>query len=582
MMANDYLHKIAGEISEMDSVDIYDFSTYFDNLQKNKVDHLGDKQEDTLRMFSGVCTFCLQSRQQYPYIPMMRMEGKRSMIPDDLSDGHLDILKKFAEEILPSVLMARICDVLWVRRKDHMMARKAISAYLECAEKGHFRNWPNAADGCRRAARIAKELGRKAHERHIAFEKIKALFDAASANMNNPETPLWANTLAEILIDECDTVDLADLGKSCDTLGDKITGVWAKEPYYELAIRAYEKAGQASERSQVYLKLGKCWEDDAKGFYKPDRGEGMQIAFRLQKAIEAYRKGGAKEKAEQLIKELQKANMLGISQMKKFEFKLDVTKLVADGVEQMKNKYGKDAITAFASLAKPPDYGHMIKQVKDQAGRYPLQHLMPSETVTVEGNISARSEGGLSEDGPDTLLSLVAQYNINRNVIYAILDSSRHVIVDDKAQRWKRGIQEVIRNHPLVPKEREDLILQSLVAGIEGDWIVFLHLIIPQLENIIRGIVGRAGGKTTAMKQGIMQEIDLNQLLKDDLAGKPQVVNVLGVNTVWDLRTLLVEQGGANLRNRVCHGLATSTELNSANAIYLLWLTLFVLTAYNS
>jgi len=581
-MTNEYLHKIVVPLSGTDLDDVHDFSTYFNKLQTNDADNLEDQQKDILKMLSAVCSFCLQSRQQYPFIPMMQWEGKRSMIPDDLTDGELDILKELTNEVLPPVLMARFCDVLWVRKKDFKMAEKAISAYLDCAEKRFIDYWPGAADCGRRAAIIANELGRKNNTRQIVFEKIKQLFEAACAKIEQSNTPFWANALAEILIDQCDATDLVELGKSCDALGDKMTGVWVKDEYYNLAARAFEKAGQSAERSQVYKKLGKCWEDDANSFYKPNGGEGMQIAFRLNKAIEAYRSGGHKANAEQLIKELQKANLLTISQMKKIEVKLDMTKLVEEALEEIKDKAGMDAINSFASLVRLPAYKKMLDQVKEQAQQFPLQRLIPGETLTAEGNISAVTKGGLSESGPDILAGLVFQYDIHRKVSATVLESSRQIILKDGAQQWKKGIEELLRNHPLVAEDRKDIVVQSLVAGIEGNRVVFLHLIIPQLENSIREIVAKAGGKTTAMKQGVMREIDSNQLLTDDNAGKNKIISALGEDIVWDLRTLLVEQAGPNLRNRVCHGLATSAELNSLNAVYLLWLVLHILVTHKS
>jgi len=581
-MTNEFINKLASILTEFKSSDIHDYPNFINKIRTEESNNLDQEQNNILQMLSGVFSFCLQPRQQYPFIPMMRWGNKQSMIPDDLTDENLLILRELTNEVLPPVLMARICDVVWVRNKDYKAAEKAILSYLEYAESPDIEHWFIAADYCRRAACIANELGKKSKYKKTVLERLTVLFERASTEDNQANSPFLPKALIEILIDECSAPDLAKLGDFCEALGDKLNGVWIKDEYYKLAARIFEKSGQLPERSRTYKKLGKSWEEDANLFYKPDGGDGMQISFRLKNAIEAYRDAGEKEKAELLIRKLQEANLLTISQMEKFEFKMDVTNLIRKAAEEMNQKVGIDAINAYAEIVKVPEFTHMRDQVKKQAQEYPLSHSMQSEVLTTEGNVSAQTEGGLSDDGPDLLHGLVTQYDINRKVAYAILDSSRQIILQDSAKQWKIALDEILSNHPMVLEDRINLFHQAITAGVEGDWVVFLHLIIPQLENSFRSIVANAGGKTTTLRQGIMQEIDMNQLLKEDKAGRKELANMLGDDVVWDLRFLLVEQGGPNLRNRVCHGLATSAELNSANAIYLLWLNLFILVTKKS
>ena len=54
----------------------------------------------------------------------------------------------------------------------------------------------------------------------------------------------------------------------------------------------------------------------------------------------------------------------------------------------------------------------------------------------------------------------------------------------------------------------------------------------------------------------------------------PELVQILDEDTLFDLKGLLVEAFGANLRNRMAHGLMSHDETISAQSIYLWWLTL--------
>ena len=68
---------------------------------------------------------------------------------------------------------------------------------------------------------------------------------------------------------------------------------------------------------------------------------------------------------------------------------------------------------------------------------------------------------------------------------------------------------------------------------------------------------------------GIQQEMDLNELLY-----MPELGKVFNESLLFDMRGLLVEAFGGNLRNRLAHGLMDYEELHSSAVIYVWWLIL--------
>ena len=73
--------------------------------------------------------------------------------------------------------------------------------------------------------------------------------------------------------------------------------------------------------------------------------------------------------------------------------------------------------------------------------------------------------------------------------------------------------------------------------------------------------------------EGIQDEFNLNRLLSasefTESLGK-----VIGEDFIFDLRGLLVERFGANLRNDMAHGLIGHDEFYSTPGCYLWWLAL--------
>jgi len=65
-----------------------------------------------------------------PFGPMLVMDDRRSMIPDDLSDDQLDALRSTLDGVEDPEYRARIGDICWLRRRDANAARIAVEAYV--------------------------------------------------------------------------------------------------------------------------------------------------------------------------------------------------------------------------------------------------------------------------------------------------------------------------------------------------------------------------------------------------------------------------------------------------------------------
>ena len=109
-----------------------------------------------------------------------------------------------------------------------------------------------------------------------------------------------------------------------------------------------------------------------------------------------------------------------------------------------------------------------------------------------------------------------------------------------------------------------------------GDFISAMHVLVPQLEDVLRGTLRKLGGSTTSVQGGVTREIELAKVLD-----APEMEQLLGEDTIFYLRYLLVEQLGMNLRNRVAHGLVRKSECTS-QAAALVVLSLLRLVPYKA
>jgi hypothetical protein len=142
----------------------------------------------------------------------------------------------------------------------------------------------------------------------------------------------------------------------------------------------------------------------------------------------------------------------------------------------------------------------------------------------------------------------------------------------------ERDLFTLCQNSRIIPPNRETLWAKGLYFGFEKDFIISSHLLIPQIENLVRYVLKQNHIKTTTLDtDGIETENGLSTLLKE-----PIIESIFGEDLAFDMKALLVEPIGGNLRNEIAHGLSEYNDLMSYNSVYLwwLWLKLILNNAY--
>ena len=122
----------------------------------------------------------------------------------------------------------------------------------------------------------------------------------------------------------------------------------------------------------------------------------------------------------------------------------------------------------------------------------------------------------------------------------------------------------------IVPEKREILVANALYQGFEGDFGSAIHLLAPQVENMVRQLLKRNNLVTTHTDQdGIENEMGLSSLVSMD-----QARGILGDDLWFELQAVFTDSLSANLRNEVGHGLLDDDTSNYAYSIYAWWVVL--------
>jgi hypothetical protein len=127
---------------------------------------------------------------------------------------------------------------------------------------------------------------------------------------------------------------------------------------------------------------------------------------------------------------------------------------------------------------------------------------------------------------------------------------------------------QIAEGSSVVPPGRHMTVGKGLLAGFKKDFPTAIHLLTPQVENLVRWHLKSRGAETTIRNmEGIETELSLNKLVELDLA-----CEILQPGLLFEIKALFVHEEGPNLRNRIAHGLADDSELNSNYVIYAWWL----------
>lgn len=520
-----------------------------------------------------------------PFSPIMVMEGWRSAIPDDLSDDDILFFSQIVDQIDDPLLKARLADLVWLKRRDLgiKFALIAIDAYRSI--NLDTESWMSSGRECwGRGLSLARMLRGGAGDRLKEMESaIVAKFDAATENEGF--LSLWlSNLLNEYGLGRSKSIHIAQklesLAEQFDTLGD----LHRAREYYEASLNWFGISGDTAKSAEMTMRVAEGWVKEAIAKISTDQPSHMVAASFYENAIQVYRTIPRSERAvyrvDERIAELRAhLNESGGKSLEEMGLittpGIDISEMVEHARSAVKSKTPQDALKAFANLYQ----GVRAKQIREDAierlRNHPLQALFPATVMSRDGRVIAKrpgmSFGGESSDDEAVIHSeMVRDYGILVGiVIRGDIWPALEVIQMEHRLRESDFVGLAMQS-PIVPRGREGLFGKALFAGYDRDFVTALHLLVPQIEHMVRFHLKAAGAKTTNLDiNGIENENGLSTLM--DL---PETIRVFGEDLSFEIKTLFCDPFGPNLRNELAHGLITEEDCHSIYAIYAWWLAL--------
>jgi Domain of unknown function (DUF4209) len=473
-------------------------------------------------------------------------------------------------------LRARFGDALWTFARDHTTARTAVNAYLEYSrDVDDVELWVEPVSALVRALRLAQSLGRRELLITIVLEDMERRVLAADGN----DPYFYTHELIQCLL-EARHGDPTRWAALLEKIARReVASGHQAERHWTLVIAAHRAARNTADADAAVAACGEMWAQlAAQALLQPDL-QRFLIADYLERAIGWLRSTRQhRERVKTLRKQLIDVQDEALDQMGLFEETLSsddprVRASLDKYIDHVRHEKLFDAVVALAALARPPSYQRTEAAVLDARGRYPLLSFFPTKPIGARG----QNVVGASSSAEDQfLIEFFAHRDLERQGNVFFLEAARSEVL--KHPLHPLELLELVCDNPLVARGHENLVLRGLVAGLGGDFVTATHLLVPQIEAGLRHLLQLHGMVTSGLSSvGVQDEASLNTLLEDEEYAQP-LEGILGKETVYELRGLLVDRAGANVRNDMAHGLLPEWHFYSYQVLGVFYIALYLFT----
>jgi len=546
-------------------------------------------------MLADACSMMLSSKSaNEPFQPFSIMDGQRSAIPDDFSEADITFFTQIVGAIDDPWLKARLADIIWLKqrpRRDIRFAQMAIDCYRGIPLNAE--TWVHDSLDCwERAIMLAHSLNTGAGSRLKDIEsEVIEKFNAATE-----QDGFFALRLADLLeANHLGRDNLSAVAQKLELLASAFKSkgeLHQAREYYTASAKWFKAANDNAKWVEMTVSVAESFVEEADARISSEKPSHIAANMSYENAIQIYRtiprsKRGTHnvdERLAELHRRLSESGEKSVSEMGKISSTaIDIHPEIEKARNAVRGKDVVEALDAFVNLY----HFARKKEIREEAIKIiqnnPLHALFPATMIHKDGRVIAKHPGmnfGSTPSEDDEIViqkDMVGYYIIQIDFLVRanILPALEIMLLEHRLR--EADFMGLVRQSPLVPPGREHLFAKALFAGFDRDFVAALHLLVPQVENMVRYHLKLAGVKTTTLdSKGVETENALGSLM--DLE---ETEKVFGEDLAFEIRSLFCDPFGPNLRNEVAHGLLDDGDCRSTYSVYVWWFGLkLVFTTY--
>ncbi|MGA3169661.1 MAG: DUF4209 domain-containing protein [Chthoniobacteraceae bacterium] len=554
-------------------------------------------QPGKARLFRSLATLCSFmenfSERGSPFRPFHIEGDRRSAIPDDLTDEDLALVEALYGKTQSPALLARLGDVLFLRKRRRDLWGGTIDAYVSAAIDCLNAEPYDSAPLFFRGLQLADALGRNNPPWKTAEENVTG---AIRNYMPRAENFVAARLIGIIL--NAGAGDPEEWAQVAETRARNAASngepMWARR-FWRWAARYWHALKNDANEAAAQLNAAEAYVDEADEVVRRQPPNFAAEAQLLTKAVEALRQARADSARVEEVK--RRLRSCQVKMMGQLQFQApeqsplrhywaalqDHLAMVGEKAGQLvTNQELTGAMLRLAFGWPVIDPTKLREEVIESAKNHPFNHLFVTEYTDDRGRVFHREPSLLDLAGKEFEEALEAEMFKHAkevdwtNRAAGFIEPARSVVWQEH-RPLLQDIDFIVCDCPFVPAGQQYGLLRGLYAGLSGDWLVASHLIVPRMESCIRHLLELNDVDTSNLYSDLTQPVKLLSAL----FGLPDTRRLLNAKFHFELRGHLIEKTGFDFRNRLAHGIASDSECyTSPAAIGIWWLFLRICMSF--
>lgn len=492
-----------------------------------------------------------------PWYMGQKPDGTAVHDPDlnTLSSASVDVWVARAETVRNPLLKSRYADVVWDlkrkldldRRRPYRFAQMAADAYLELASSNAD---INSVFLLQRAISLAQQINDRIRTLKIVDQMIEL---AERATLEQPGiwivafdhgfdkihvTPTQHEKIVSQLEDRLASAATAKDGFRAEIASSRLAKVYRARGDRDNLVRVVRTAGE------VYFQMAES------------ANSSLAIGW-LQPVIEKYQQEGLKADADRLRVYTEKRARTIKDEMKHQNFEFSINKQeVEDYLDTLIQ--GDNAHAALFRVVQRtlPVISETRRRMKEAAETFIAHRLIPTVLVGEHG-FPVAALGSYDEDEDGRLINDLAK----ELGMMPFLFWRGYQKVKEKFEVSTGELVNFIGDSLLFKPDRLEFFVKGFAAYEAEDYIAAIHILVPQVENLLRELLELLDAPITKTVDGFTELKNLNEVLRDDRLKE-------SLDEQWWLvfKAIFSDKRGFNLRNEMAHGIAPVDAFNNVTA----------------